>query len=243
MTRYLLTALLTAGFLVTTQATTRTAPAHDAPVPEETVTITEENTDGTQESISRVLFIGDSMTGWMAERLNAYGNQNDFEVATVVWDGSTISKWAESAPRIAELVDKIQPQAVFISLGLNELFEKKPSRLAPEVDAIVQAVGDRPLLWIGPPSWPGHSEGEELCSFLESRLGEGRYFNSFDLNLERQSKSNPHPSRDGIVKWMDEVVNWIPDNTGLQFKSLNAPDGAEMSRGQTFIYRRMQDNL
>ncbi len=243
MTRYLLAALLTAGVLVTTQAITRTAPAHDAPVTEETVTTVEENADDNQESISRVLFIGDSMTGWMAERLNAYGTQNGFEVATVVWDGSTISKWAESAPRVAELVDKIQPQAVFISLGLNELFEKKPSRLASEVDAIVQAVGDRPILWIGPPSWPGHSEGAELCSFLESRLGEGQYFNSFNLNLPRQSKSNPHPSREGIVKWMDEVVSWIPDNTSLNFKSLNAPKGSEMSRGQTFIYRRMQDSL
>lgn len=28
--------------------------------------------------IKKVLFIGDSMTGWMAERLNAYGRANGF---------------------------------------------------------------------------------------------------------------------------------------------------------------------
>ena len=243
MTRYLIAALLTAGFLSPDSVTACAAPLPDETIPQETVTTVDENTNDTQTTVSRVLLIGDSMTGWMAERLNAYGVQNDFEVATVVWDGSTIAQWAESAPRLIELVDKLQPQAVFISLGLNELFEKNPSRLASEVDAIVEAIGDRPILWIGPPSWPEHSEGEELCNFLNTRLGEGHYFNSFSLDLDRQSKSNPHPSREGIIEWIDEVVRWIPDHTELKFKSLDMPQGAEMSRGQTFIYRRMQDPL
>ena len=37
------------------------------------------------EGIKNVLFIGDSMTGWMADRLNAYGEKNGFKVSSVVW--------------------------------------------------------------------------------------------------------------------------------------------------------------
>ena len=37
-----------------------------------------------KENIDKVLFIGDSMTGWMAERLNAYGQKNGFSVATII---------------------------------------------------------------------------------------------------------------------------------------------------------------
>lgn len=193
--------------------------------------------------VRKVLFIGDSMTGWMAERLNAYGNANGFEVATVVWDGSTIAKWGNNAKRLRQIVGETEPDAVFVSLGMNELFERNPSRLAPSIDAVVDAVGDRGLLWIGPPSWPGHEEGAKLTAYLRSHLGDGRYFDSFALSLPRQSSSNPHPTREGIIKWMDAVAAWVPGHTGLNFESLDAPSGSAMSRGKTFIYRRMKESL
>ncbi len=65
------------------------------PETEVTDTVVEE-ADSTDSIVKNVLIIGDSMTGWMAERLNAYGQINGFDVATIVWDGSTISKWADS---------------------------------------------------------------------------------------------------------------------------------------------------
>ena len=62
--------------------------------------------------INKVLFIGDSMTGWMAERLNAYGDINGFEVATVIWDGSTIQKWAKSS-KLPDIIEETAPDAIF----------------------------------------------------------------------------------------------------------------------------------
>ncbi len=92
--------------------------------------------------IKKVLFIGDSMTGWMAERLNAYGRANGFEVATVVWDGSTIRKWADS-PRLSSLIRQQDPDAVFVSLGMNELLEKNPrTRLESSMTKLKKAFGD-----------------------------------------------------------------------------------------------------
>lgn len=193
--------------------------------------------------IKKVLFIGDSMTGWMAERLNAYGELNDFEVATIVWDGSTIKKWG-SSPKLRDIILQQSPDAVFVSLGMNELFEANPSKnLEEPIENLREALSGTPFLWIGPPSWPGHSEGEIINDWLEAKLGQRNYFRSSDLEIPRQSKSNPHPDKDGIEVWMDKVAEWIPENTDLKFKSLDPPPAGAMSRGSTFIYKRMKENL
>lgn len=193
--------------------------------------------------IKKVLFIGDSMTGWMAERLNAYGELNDFEVATIVWDGSTIKKWAAS-PNLRDIITEQNPDAIFVSLGMNELFEANPAKnLDSAIENLKEDFAEIPLLWIGPPSWPGHSEGKSLNDWLERKLGEGSYFKSSDLDIPRQSKSNPHPDRNGIEVWIDDVAKWIPENTNLKFKSLDPPPKGAMSRGSTFIYKRMKESL
>lgn len=193
--------------------------------------------------IKKVLFIGDSMTGWMAERLNAYGRANGFEVATVVWDGSTIRKWADSS-RLSSLIRQQDPDAVFVSLGMNELLEKNPrTRLASSMAKLKKAFGDVPALWIGPPSWPGKPGGDALNEFIAEEMGEGHFFLSSELDLQRQSSRNPHPSRAGIIKWIDEVADWIPVHTQLRFKSLDNPGASEMSRGATFVYKRMKETL
>ncbi len=193
--------------------------------------------------VKKVLFIGDSMTGWMAERLNAYGNTNNFEVATVVWDGSTIAKWANS-PRLSAIIKQQQPDAILVSLGMNELLERNPkTRFASSIVKLKKAFGDIPVLWIGPPSWPGKPGGEKLNNYLAAEMGEGNYFLSSNLNIDRQSARNPHPSRKGICSWIDAVVKWIPENSNLHFESLNAPADSEMSRGKIFIYKRMKETL
>lgn len=194
-------------------------------------------------TIKKVLFIGDSMTGWMAERLNAYAGINDFEVATIVWDGSTISKWANS-PNLEEIISSQAPDAIIVSLGMNEMFEQNPqAKLNQPTEALIEAFGEIPFLWIGPPSWPGKEFGGDFNDWMEKKLGKQKYFRSSDLDLPRQSQNNPHPSRPGIERWIDKVVEWIPENSGLVFRSLTAPEPGKMSRGETFIYKRIKDEL
>lgn len=200
----------------------------------------------TQENVAapakKVLFIGDSMTGWMAERLNAYGDENDFEVATIVWDGSTLSKWAKT-PDLAKKIAEQNADAIIVSLGMNEMFERNPSRFKDNLDKIVDSFGETPFLWIGPPSWPGHSQGEVFNNWLSENLGEGNFFSSLSLDLPRQSKTNPHPTRQGIEKWIDEVVQWIPEHAQINLPLSNQAPKGKMSRGKTFIYKRMTDKL
>lgn len=195
------------------------------------------------EYIKNVLFIGDSMTGWMAERLQAYGLENDFEVTTVLWDGSTIAKWG-SANRVKKLVDQYKPDVVFISLGMNELLEPNPEkRLSTYIDNILAGLGDTLYFWVGPPTWPGKGKGEKLNNWLDSKLKVGHYFHSDSLSLARQSKSNPHPTKAAIQTWIDTIVKYIDENEVLDFKTLNKPTGVQMKRGKVFIYKRMKDTL
>lgn len=196
-----------------------------------------------QSSVKKVLFIGDSMTGWLAERLNAYGEENGFEVATVVWDGSTIQKWG-SSPRLSKIIAQQEADAIFVSLGMNELFEANPEkRLGTSVNKILSAAGDTPVIWVGPPSWPGHKQGKTLVNWLDSKLGDGHFFNSFGLELPKQSVRNPHPTRAGMVKWMDAVVEWLQNDGAVKLQDAKKPAAGKMSRGKTFIYKRMKESL
>ena len=171
------------------------------------------------------------MTGWMAERLNAYGRANGFEVATVVWDGSTIRKWADS-PRLSSLIRQQDPDAVFVSLGMNELLEKNPrTRLESSMTKLKKAFGDVPALWIGPPSWPGKPGGDALNEFIAEEMGEGHFFLSSELDLQRRVHAirirRVPESSNGLTRWRTGFLC-----THLRFKSLDNPGASEMSRGQ-----------
>ena len=191
--------------------------------------------------IKKALVIGDSMAGWLGERLNAYGQSNGFEVGTVVWDGATLQKYANSSS-LKNIIDSQNPEVVFFCLGMNNMGESNPGYLKPVIDKFREAVGDREMVWIGPPSWPGKPQWTAFNKWLGEEIGENRYFNSYPLTLPRQSKTNPHPTKEGMIKWGDEIVKWL-GNTDLNFTSLDKPTGVQMTRGKFFLYKRMKENL
>lgn len=202
------------------------------------------STPSMHEPVRKILFIGDSMTGWLSERLNAYGEENGFEVSTIVWDGSTISKWAANRDKLQKIISEQNPDAVFVSLGMNELFETNPEhKLKSAVETIEATVGSRPLLWVGPPSWPGSNKGKILCDWLDNKLGDKHFFNSLNLELPRQSSKNPHPTKAGMIEWMDKVINWIPDNSEVILPGIRKPSANQMLRGKNFTYKRMKETL
>ena len=203
-----------------------------------------EHSDADSRPVAKkILVIGDSMTGWLAERMAAYGKSNDFEVATVIWDGSTINKWANNSNKITGYINQTKPDAVFICLGLNELAEKNPqTRYGAAIDKIKNACGNIPIIWVGPPTWPGKQWGEPLNGWLESKMGSSHYFNSLPLKLSRQSGTNPHPSRDGISRWVDAIIDWIPANGAIRLPSYNHPTTPHI-RPATYIYRKMSQPL
>lgn len=236
----IITGALAAGLMASTCISCQASYSH-AVTPQQHITVPEREEPA--KPVRKVLFIGDSMTGWLAEALNGYGRENGFEVATIVWDGSTIQKWADS-PKLTQIINEQDPDAVFVSLGMNELFEANPEqRLSGPVGKLKRAIGERPLVWVGPPSWPGHNKGKVLDEWLMKELGSDSYFSSFNLNLPRQSSKNPHPTREGMIKWVDSIMQWVPESSEVHFESVNKPKSERMVRGKTFIYKRMKEQL
>lgn len=208
-----------------------------------------QNAENTHEDelrpvVDNILFIGDSMTGWMAERLNAYGKVNGFDVEAVVWDGSTIRKWGNAENRIRQFIARYHPEAVIVSLGLNELGERNPeSQLAPSLNKIRRAVGNLPIIWVGPPSWPGKMYGEGVDKWLATKLGDSHYFTSLGITMPRQSKTNPHPTMEGISLWIDKFIIWLKENGAIRLPGYEQPNSPKMSRPKNYIYKKMREPL
>lgn len=188
----------------------------------------------------KILFIGDSTTAWLADRLNAYGKVNGFTVAAEVWDGSTIRKWADWQP-LSKVIAAKHPDVIFVSLGLNDMYEKNPEkRLGPSLAKLLKVFGNIPVIWIGPVSWPGKNLGNRVSAWLSARMGAGHYFDSSGLTLSRQAKTNPHPTRDASVKWMDSILDWLNTSGAVKLPGYTKPAAkASMVRPKAFHYRRM----
>lgn len=189
--------------------------------------------------LHKVLVIGDSMTGWMAERIDAYGKENGFETATVIWDGSTIKKWAANENRLRQIIAKEKPDHIIVSLGMNEMFITNPSSLEAQIDKILSEFGDISYTWVGPPTWPGKGHGKVMTDWMQEKLGDN-FYNSFHLTLPRQSKTNPHPTRAGMCTWTDTVMQHVEKSRHI---SLTAPASGKMSRPASYTYRKMKQNL
>lgn len=192
----------------------------------------------------RVLFIGDSMTGFLANRMSAYGEANGFQVDVVIWDGATVQKYANS-PSLPSIINSHHPDMVIVSLGLNNLGESNPeARLGASVDKIIKAVGNRQLIWIGPPSWPGKGNmGTNLDSWFAKKLGSNRYFSTFDLQLPRQSRTNPHPTQAGCSTVIDKLADWIEARPSVEINLDHTPADGKTARPKAMTYKRMKQTL
>ena len=54
-----------------------------------------------------------------------------------------------NSPRLKEIISQQKPDAIIVSLGMNEMLERNPQRrLEKPVDKLLAEFGDMPLLWI-----------------------------------------------------------------------------------------------
>lgn len=199
-----------------------------------------------QTPVAKKIFIfGDSMTGWMAERLQAYGEKNGFEVSTLIWDGATMKKYASSSAALSKYIAAARPDAVIVCLGMNEMASPDPAKqLSGSLNKIISTIGDIPMLWVGPCSWPGKPKwGPGFDKWMDSTLGSDRYFTSLGLKLARQSNTNPHPTRQGMNKWTDDIVKWIEAGDATFELPGYASPTKEFSRPKNYTYRKMKAAL
>lgn len=150
---------------------------------------------------SRVLLFGDSMAqSGISTRLGELVKARGGTIEVDGWTSSTTAKWA-AGDRLSKLLDRVNPDVVFIVLGSNECFLGDPSKAAPHVRSIVAQLGGRQCVWVGPPLWKGETgivnverDGSAPCAFYDS----GK------LAIERYD-DGIHPNLKGGIHWANEV--------------------------------------
>ena len=182
-----------------------TLPASKFPVPVDTASKT-------------ILFFGDSMLEGLSPRLAAYCEENGHKLYTVIWYSSTTQVWGD-CDTLSTFIRRYNPDYIVACLGANELFvrdiaEKRRAPLAH----LLGEIGDRPLLWIGPPNW---KEDTGINDLVASTLDEGQFFLSNGMTFERK-RDGAHPTAESAALWMDSVVRWMPEHCAHPIR-LNVP--------------------
>ena len=150
---------------------------------------------------TRVLMFGDSMVTsglgvTLEERVVAQGGKF-FHISK---PSSTSLTWAEGRA-LQDLVLRTRPDVVIVVLASNELFVPNPHARAPEVRTIVQRIGSRPCLWIGPAPWRPE---KGIIGVVRETSKPCRFFDSSGLTLER-GPDGIHPTLHGGKTWANAV--------------------------------------
>lgn len=170
------------------------------------VALQAENTVMETDSLPKsILLFGDSMTFNLAIRLAQYAAYNGHSFHAVNWDSSNTKIWADS-DTIPVFIKKYNADYVFISLGSNEVYFKRPDVRLPYINSIITQLGDTPYVWIGPPNW---NEDTGINDILESSCAPGAFFRSQGMSFKRKS-DNIHPTRKSSAEWMDSIMRWLP---------------------------------
>ncbi|MCM1152591.1 MAG: SGNH/GDSL hydrolase family protein [Muribaculum sp.] len=183
--------------------------------------------DSTAQSI---LLIGDSMTWNLAIRLAQYAKQNGHQFHAINWDSSNTKIWAES-DTLQYFIKKYAATYVFISLGSNELYLTKPESHRKYVESIIDKLGGRPYVWIGPPNW---KEDAGINDMIQSVCAPGAFFRSAGMTFERK-KDKIHPTRKASALWIDSVARWMPKSSHPILMDSPADSLGKVNENVTFL--------
>lgn len=161
----------------------------------------------------RVLVIGDSTLDGVARRFADYANENGYFFYSSVWYGATVYDWAYTT-ELPNLIKKVQPTFVVISLGTNDLGYHDISKRAKAVQEIVREVGDIPFVWIGPISLKSIKGENAVPGMIRDNVGVDRFYDSYHLNMAR-FPDGIHPTFEASAVWVDNVVQWMNGNSNL----------------------------
>lgn len=158
------------------------------------------------DTVKRVLLIGDSQLENIRNPIRKRLMDNNYQlVASVIWYGSSTKQWANS-DTLAYYVAKYKPDFVLIALGLNELFVNdldKRTAYAGQIKRKLE-VAQMPYYFIGPAAWV---KDKGITAVLQNTFGE-LFYPSHLLTLERAADGR-HPSKNGGVKWIEQVAKQI----------------------------------
>jgi hypothetical protein len=118
---------------------------------------------------------------------------------TVTWAG-----------KMELVVANTQPDLVIINLGANEMSNTDPPTHANAVRRIVKYIGDRPCVWVSPPSW---RKDTGILDVIRQNTAPCRFFDSDEHVKEpipRQS-DKIHPNSEGGAIWAAAFWKWLQE--------------------------------
>jgi lysophospholipase L1-like esterase len=130
----------------------------------------------------------------LGARYEVRSEQSSF---TVTWAG-----------KMETLVAMTQPDLVIINLGANEMSNTDPPTHANAVRRIVKGIGDRPCVWVSPPSW---KKDTGILDVIRQNTPPCRFFDSDEHVKEpiaRQS-DHIHPNKEGGAVWAEAFWKWL----------------------------------
>jgi lysophospholipase L1-like esterase len=158
------------------------------------------------DSIKRILFVGDSQLENLRKPVRKRLMDNDYQlVASVVWYGSTTKQWANT-DTLSYFISKYKPDFVLIALGLNEVHARDFERRKKYAQIIKSNIEQRklPFYYIGPAFW---IKDKGITTVLQETFGE-LFYPSHLLTLDR-STDGKHPSKDAAIVWFEKVAEQI----------------------------------
>jgi hypothetical protein len=112
------------------------------------------------------------------------------------------------ASKMELVIASTQPDLVIINLGANEMSNTDPPTHAHAVRRIVKSIGDRPCVWVSPPSW---RKDTGILDVIRENSAPCRFFDSDELVKEaipRQS-DKIHPNTEGGAIWAAAFWKWL----------------------------------
>ncbi|MDE7414240.1 MAG: SGNH/GDSL hydrolase family protein [Muribaculaceae bacterium] len=175
--------------------------------------------EGPDTTSQKILFIGDSMVGFLGKPFESYALCNGHEIESVTWASSTTRHWAET-DTLQHFLRKYDPTYVVICLGSNEIFTKNTDQRREWVKTIEKKLGGLPYVWISPPNW---KEVYTFTDMLCDAVGKDRYFDSTHLKLDR-GPDHAHPTHPAAAIWMDTVASWMQSDKNRHPIVMARPD-------------------
>lgn len=158
----------------------------------------------TDTTSQKILLIGDSMVQELELIFAPICAKNHHQFRSIAIQSTNIQTYAQS-DTLEKMINLFEPTLVVIVLGSNELTIPDVESRRPYVDKILGVVGNRKVVWVGPPNW---RKDTGMNDFLAEIMDDDRFFRSADLKFQRKS-DGIHPTYQASVMWSDSIFFWL----------------------------------
>jgi acyl-CoA thioesterase-1 len=122
-----------------------------------------------------------------------------------VWESGSLRDFSRS-DRIPKLIKETHPDLVLLSLGANDVYEKKPEVMAPFVAKIAKMTEGIDCVWIGPPIWK--DEYKRLVPVLRDNAAPCTFFDASEIEMHRKP-DGIHPDEQGGETYADALWSFL----------------------------------